>query len=209
MTRLTDSTNVTASQQPHVPYALFADFDFVSGHVYVSSWDRSFTFGGHTYLALGSLGGVDEVTESSGIQSDKLEFTLSGVDNSLLTTVLSEKYHGRDATLYLGYLDATTSNLVTTPEILWEGLMDTMSIKTGTNTSSVRLVCENRLLLWNKKPGWMYTDEHQRMRDSTDLFFNQASTLGNKPVVWGGVNLRQYYDYDKIPYSPPGFPTGY
>jgi hypothetical protein len=188
MTRLTDSANVTASQQPHVSYVLFGDFDFVSGHVRVSSWDRQYTFGGNTYLPFGTLVSVGDVTENSGIQSDQLQFTLSGVDNSLLTTVLAEKYHGRDATLYFGYLDSNY-NLVTTPEILWEGIMDTMAIKTGANTSTILLTCENRLILWNKNCGWLYTDEHQRIRDSTDLFFNQSAALVNKTIHWGSQPL--------------------
>lgn len=199
MTRFTDAANVTASQQPHVPYAIFADLDFASGHVYLSSWDRPYTFGGNTYQALGKLGNVGEVTESAAIQSEKLQLTLTGVDNSLLTTVLAEKYHNRDATLYLGYLDSNY-NLVTTPEILWEGLMDVMSIKTSTNTSTVNLICENRLLLWNRNAGWMYTDEHQRMRDSTDVFFNQVAAIANKIISWGSEVLNPNHP---TPFTPP------
>lgn len=205
MTRLVDSTNVTASQQMHVPYVLLADFDFVSGHLRLCSWDRPYSFGGNTYLAAGSLAGIGEVTEGNGINSEQLEFTISGVDNSVLTTVLAEKYHGRDAILYLGYLNPVTYDLAATPEILWEGFMDTMSIKTDVNVSTVRLVCENRLLLWNKASEWKYTDEHQRLINASDTFFNLVSSIVNKTITWAGqaANLGSLPKTFRPPISPP------
>lgn len=186
MTRLTDANNTTAATQPHVPYVLFGDFDFVSGHVRVSSWNKAFTFSSNTYDPLGGLVNVGDVTEEGGTASQKLEFTLSGIPANIITTVLAEKYHGRAATLYVGFLDAS-EQLVSTPEVLWEGLMDVMTLRCEASESLASLVCENRLVRWKDKIGLNYSDEHQRRVDATDEFFALVDTLANKSVTWGGV----------------------
>lgn len=186
MTRFADTDNSTAVEESHVAYVLFGDFDFVSGHLRVSSWNKSFPVAGNTYDGLGQFVGIGDVTEEGGTASQKLEFTLSGIPGSLVTTVLAEKYHGRPATLYVGFLDAD-DKLKADPEIIWEGLMDVMTLNCESEGSTVSLVCENRLVRWKDKIGLLYTDEHQRRIDATDEFFALVDTLANKSVTWGGV----------------------
>lgn len=186
MTRFTASENQAATEQPHIPYVMFADFDFPSGHVRANSGARSYTFGGNTYEPLGKLAGIGPVKESADLSPEKLEFTLSGVDNSLVLTTLGEKYHGRSANLYVGYCN-DQGDLVTTPALLWEGDMDVMSIRTEESSSVIGLVCENRLVLWSTASGWLYSHEHQRILfpSAGDLFFNLVETLTDKVAKWG------------------------
>lgn len=189
MTRFALTANQDATELPHVPYVLLAEFDFASGFVRVNSADRSYTHQSNVYGALGVLGSIGPVKENGNLSPEKLEFQLSGVDNSLLTTTLTEDYHGRDARLWVGYLNAETYALVTTPQIIWEGFMDVMSIRAEQNSSVISLVCENRLIRWNDASDWLYTQEHQRLFDATDDFFNKVATLGNKVVKWRGAKI--------------------
>lgn len=189
MTRFALSANQDATELPHVPYVLFAEFDFASGFVRANSSDRSLTHLGNVYSAIGTLGGVGPVKENGNLSPEKLEFQLSGVDNSLITTTLTEDYHGRDARLWVGYLNAESYVLVTTPQILWEGFMDVMTIRTEQNTSVISLVCENRLIRWNDAADWLYTDEHQKLFDTTDNFFDQVALLPNKEIKWRGEHV--------------------
>lgn len=186
MTRLTASENRTASAAAVVPYVCFAAFDFPSGVVRLNSSERSYTFSSNTYLGAGSLAGVSAVKESADGGPDKMEFTLSGVDNSLIVTTLTEKYHGRSVEFYVGYVDQNT-DLVATPHLLWEGRMETMAIRTGVNTSVIRLVAQNRNIIWSKTAGWLYTHEHQQLLTAlgTDLFFDQVNNMQDKVVRWG------------------------
>jgi hypothetical protein len=184
MTRFAIPANSTAVTQPHVPYVLLVQFDFVSGFVRVNSSDRSFIHQGNTYGGLGTLGAIGGVKENETLTPEKLEFQLSGVDNSLLSTTLTEDYHGRDATLWIGYL-TNDLQFVGTPEILWEGYMDVMTIRTESNASTISLVCENRLIRWNNAADFLYTYEHQILFDATDKFFDQVALLPNKSVRWG------------------------
>jgi len=185
VTRFALTANEDAASLPHVTYVLLAEFEFSSGTVRLNSGVRTYTHQGNEFGAVGKLAGIGPVRENGNLHPDKLDFQLSGVDNSLIATTLTEDYHGRDVRLWVGYLNAETLDLVTTPQLIWEGLMDVMTIRTETGSSIITLTCENRLIRWNKSAGWLYTQEHQRLFDSTDDFFNQVSVIQNKVVTWG------------------------
>jgi hypothetical protein len=184
MTRFASSQNAAAAAGVHVPYGLFADFDFPSGHVRLTSCGRSYTFGGNTYEAVGKLASIGDISESGDLLPDGLNFGLSGFDNSILRTVLTEKYHGRSAVLYVGYMD-NAGNLVDTPHLLWEGRMDVMASHSEAGGASVNLACESRLVIWNVASGWLYTDEHQRVLGGiADAFLDKVSSIQNRVVKW-------------------------
>lgn len=190
MTRFAAAALETAAEQPHVPYVIFADLDFVSGHVRLNSSDRALEFGGNVYLGGGELVGMGEVVESAALNPEKISLTLSGVDNALIAKVLTESYHGRSATLYMSYLGADGA-LVATPEMLWEGRMDSMGIETSRGSSVIEVICESRLIIWNESVELLYTHEHQGLLTAlgTDDFFNRVVELADKVVKWGGQSV--------------------
>jgi hypothetical protein len=184
VTRFSVTANADAVVLPHIPYVMFADFDFASGHIRLNSFDREFSFGSNTYTGLGRLVGIGPVKETADLSADRLDFSLTHVPNSTMADTLTQTYHGRSASLYVGYL-GDSNTLVGTPHLLWEGLMDSLKVRTEEGSSIINLVCENRLMLWNKSTGWLYTHEHQREFDPDDLFFNQVASLQNKVAKWG------------------------
>lgn len=186
MTRFADTTMEAAGELPHVPYVMLAEFDFASAFVRVNSADRPFQHQGNTYEAIGKLGGIGSVKENGELNPEKTEYTLTGVDNSLITTTLTENYHYRAARLWVAYVDPVTLTMLHTPRLLREDRMDVMTIRTEPNVSSISLVCENSLIRWNESAGWLYTHEHQIVFDSTDAFFNQVALIANKVVKWRG-----------------------
>lgn len=190
MTRFAAAALETAAEQPHVPYVIFADLDFVSGHVRLNSSDRALEFGGNVYLGGGELVGMGEVVESAALNPEKISLTLSGVDNALIAKVLTESYHGRSATLYMSYI-GNDGALVATPEMLWEGRMDSMGIETSRGSSVIEVICESRLLIWNESVELLYTHEHQGLLTAlgTDDFFNRVVELADKVVKWGGQSV--------------------
>jgi hypothetical protein len=64
-----------------------------------------------------------------------------------------------------------------------------LTIKSSANSSQINLAAENRLILWDQSAGWLYTQEHQRLIDATDNFFDQVNSLATKAVVWGYQNV--------------------
>lgn len=209
MSRFSSSINAAAVQQPHVDYVCFLELDFVSGTIYCSSADRPIVWGGATWLGLGTMASISDISETTDVASQMLQFTLSGVDTGLINTTLAEKYHNRTAELYVGFLDRNNA-LLDTPELIWSGFMDVLTIKTQGGSSVLVLDCENRLVLWNQSAGWLYTQEHQRLIDSTDNFFDQVNSLASKTVVWGnsGVDTAAPAPPTGNPFLPGGGQTG-
>jgi hypothetical protein len=189
VTRFSVAANANAVVLPHVPYVLFTDFDFVSGHIRLNSFDREFSFGSNTYTGLGNLVGIGPVKETADLSADHLDFSLTHVPNSAMADTLTQTYHGRSASLYVGYLNDDLA-LVGTPHLLWEGRMDSLKVRSEEGSSIINLVCENRLVLWNKSAGWLYSHEHQREFDPDDLFFDQVASLPNKVAKWGEETVR-------------------
>jgi hypothetical protein len=187
MTRFALADNEAAASRSHVPYVLLAEFDFASGFLRVNSGVRSYEHNGETYLGTGSLASVGPVRENGNLSPEKVEFQLA-VDTSLLSTVLTEDYHARGVSLWVGYLNESL-DLITTPQLIWEGLMDVMMIRTDANTSIISLTCENRLINWNKSSGWLYTDEHQKLFDPDDEFFSKIAVIQNLSLKWGGKTV--------------------
>jgi hypothetical protein len=185
MTRFALTANATASALPHVAYVLFAEFDFASGFIRLNSGDRPYVNGGNTYQPFGSLASIGSVKENGELIPESLEFTLPGVDPALITTALTENFVGRSVTLWVGLLDDDLQ-LVTTPQILWQGLMDQMNIQREKDTATIQLICENRLVRWQKANGMLYTHEHQRLIDATDDILSFVALMVNRVLKWGG-----------------------
>lgn len=190
MTRFSASAMTTAAEQPHVPYVMFADLDFLSGHVRVNSSNIAIEFSGNVYAGGGQLVGMGDVVESAALNPEKISLSLAGVDNALVSTVLTESYHGRSATLYIVFLNAA-GEMVATPPVLWEGSMDSMGIETDVGSSTIELIAENRLVIWNQASNLLYSDEHQGLltANPTDSFFNRSPELVDKTVKWGGQSV--------------------
>jgi hypothetical protein len=185
VTRFSSAPNAAAVALRHVDYVLFVDFDFASGHIRLNTSGSALTFGSNTYAGLDTKAvvGIGPVKESADLSADKLEFTLANVPTTTMADTLTQVYHGRSASLYIGYLQNAV--LVDTPHLLWEGRMDRLLVRSEEGGSSISLICENRLVLWGRASGWMYTDEHQREFSAFDAFFDQVASLPNKVARWG------------------------
>jgi hypothetical protein len=188
MSRFTLTANSDATEQDHVPYVLLCSLDFTSGVIRLNSSDRSYVHAGNTYSPFGSLASIGPVKENGELVPESLEFTLPGVDSSLITTALTENYVGRAVSLWVAYLDDNLQ-FVATPQIIWEGFMDQMNIQGGEDkTATIQLICESRLIRWGKSSGWLYTHEHQRLVDATDDFLSYVALMVNRLLKWGGFS---------------------
>ncbi|MDQ5975733.1 MAG: hypothetical protein QG661_2942, partial [Actinomycetota bacterium] len=112
-----------------------------------------------------------------------LRMTLSGIDSSLITTAMTEEYQGRSATIYLAFVNPETNALVDTPETVWEGRMDSMSIEISRGQATINLSCEPRL---RREPRIArYSSEDQQLAYATDTFFDLVMTIPTFKGFWG------------------------
>lgn len=180
-----DAATLTAAQQDSIAPVLFAKLEFDSGDVLAHSGVGNLTFGGDTYLGVGQFGAVSMAEEASDLSRTPITLTLSNIDQSMGAIVLGEHYQGRRATIYLGYLDLTTRQLVGDPAILYRGRMDTADIQQD-NTFTVTVSIESRFAAWDKPLVRRYNNADQQTRYSGDKGLEFVEQAAEKQIVWGG-----------------------
>jgi hypothetical protein len=119
MTRFSGGTNQTWADRPHCPYVLLVEFDFASGFVRLNSGVRTYQHNSNNFFALGTFGSIGNVRENGNLSPEKLEFQLSGVNNSLVGVTLTEDYHNRPVSLWVGYVHETSRRHILSGKASW------------------------------------------------------------------------------------------
>ncbi|HET9701763.1 MAG TPA: LamG domain-containing protein, partial [Burkholderiales bacterium] len=79
-------------------------FDAPTGTLYLSDFPRPIVYGGNTYLGAGYLLGVSAVQETTEAVIHTLSATFSGVDQTWIANVLTEKFMDRRLVLRRGFV---------------------------------------------------------------------------------------------------------
>ncbi|WP_152051833.1 hypothetical protein [Tautonia marina] len=185
-TRDAATATLTAAEQDLILPVLFAKLEFDSGDVLAHSWLGEITWGGDTYLGIGQFGGVSPAGEPSDLSRSGLSLTLSNIPGAMGALVLGEYYQRRRATLYLGYLDQTTMQLVDDPVIVYRGRMDNSRIKQDGKTFTVTVNVESAFAAWDKPQIRRFNNAYQQSVYPGDRGFEFAEQAADKQVVWGG-----------------------
>lgn len=188
MTRWTSTNNANAAQKTTLAMVTLADLDFSDGTVRVNDAFVSLTFSGNTYQGLGDYGSIDVVEESTEVIAKTITLSLSGVPGTLLTEAMTQDYQGRTVTLYIGICDVNTLTFVDTPETIWEGRMDYMTVELSQGATSIHLKCENRL---NREPlVARMTDTDQQLAFPGDTFFDLLWMIPYATAGWGATSVQ-------------------
>lgn len=183
MSRWASSLNEAAADADDLRGCFLIDLAFDSGHVRACDAEFDLTFDGNTYFGVGQFAAFDGVEESLEFVAKGLRLTMTGVDTGLIGAIRTEKYQRRRATLYVAMLTQDNA-LVDTPEVVWSGYMDVMTLETGGPTSQIVLQCEHRLR--NVPPYSRWSDGDQQGRSPGDQFFNMTHLVDGYVSNWGG-----------------------
>jgi hypothetical protein len=179
-----DVATEAASEAAVIEPVFFVKLAFDAGDVNFHSRIGDITWGGDTYTGTGALGGIDRIEEDSELARTPVSMTLSGLPTTLIAALLTENYQGRLATIYIGYFDTTTKQLVADPIILYRGLMDTPTFAQG-STLSITLSVESRFAQWDRPLSRRYNNADQQgfFPGDTGMSFVEQST--EKQIAWG------------------------
>ena len=189
MTREISPQAAQAGAAEVVRVLVLALFDFGSGPVRITSapYDVAYDLDADgvaevwaTTLGMGTVSGVEEGTET---QAYGITCTLSGIPQEAISLALQENPQGRQAYLWLAFLDAE-HRIIPTPVLIFSGRMDTMPIEIGT-TAELTLSVESRLADWDRIRGGRYTDAEQQRRCPGDRFFQFTASAVDKELTWG------------------------
>jgi len=141
-----------------------------------------------TYLGLGNLVNISQVTESADTKANGMTISASGLNTDILSTALSQTQQGVVVNIYFGVL-TTTSNaqaIVDTPYEIFSGFVDTVTINEQGDTSSITFDIESKLISLERPLDFRYTDQDQKHYFPNDKGLEFVDDIQNKEIVWGG-----------------------
>jgi len=184
----------TQHQQPVVGAVYLVELAFSQGTQRLATWPLSVTSGGYTWLGLGTLLGVRNLSESADSGTEKLEVSLSIADTAMLAATLGsvEGYRGKRARVYLQLL-TETGQPAGTPVLRWSGYMDKVSTsrktpegdEEGEVLGEIVLGCSRAgLARARNREGLRLTHAQQQLSHPGDTGLRYVRSLIQNPALW-------------------------
>jgi hypothetical protein len=166
------------------PFHLVA-IDFDDTPIYITDAWTNITWDGHVFSALGHFLGFSDIEESLELQVANLTAQLSGVDQSLVSAVLTENYIDRPLRIYKGFLDANMA-VVADPVLIFAGRMDAPVIEENPDdgTCTVSVSASNAWVDFERKSGRHTNHEEQQIFFPGDKGFEFVSEITSE-ITWG------------------------
>src|SRR5690348_15578258 len=122
------SAFIAAIESGMIRPAFLVEANFTSGPLNVWSGKGDLTWNGITWTGVGQFGAVSTVEEGSTVEARGVTLTMSGIDVTLLTGIMTEFQVGLAATVWLALFDATPA-IIANPVIAFRGRMDQPTIE--------------------------------------------------------------------------------
>ena len=167
----------------NLPIALFFTGTFATGPVYMWTGYGSVDWNGHTWLGIGTLGGIGPISEASKVEAKGFSVMLSGIDPTTLSNVLGEFVLGLPMTLYIAGLNE--GSIIAEPLTAFAGRMDKPTIDIDGKTATISINCESRFVDMNASVDRRYTADDQQRDFPGDLGFNFVNAIQEMTIYWG------------------------
>jgi len=193
---ITGSTEITKLSTHHVGVAYLIKFEFDSGTVYYTNFDKPIVWDGHTWTPTNVTPQVSGLKETASLASQDLNISLSPVSQDTVSLALGapEEYRGRTCTIYMAVLDDTLA-LVGTPKIRWYGFMDSIQVATEVTDDGVvggiNIKCENGTNSLSRIKTFRMNNMQQQLRVPGDKGFEYIERLIAEPITWLSVKFQR------------------
>jgi len=177
------TTVVENALDDDVVYPFFAvELIFDSGPLRLWTGVGEATIDGDTYVGTGNLLNISSIEETTELAVRGATITLSGVPSEVISLALQSAYQGRVCNIYFGMVDGNTYSNLTQ---IFSGYMDEMNIEETSETSTIELKVENKLIDLERARTRRYTSAYQKSVYPGDLGLDFVESLQDKKVVWG------------------------
>lgn len=136
-----------------------------------------------TYSASDFILGMSNFTEETDITKTSLTISLSGANQTFISTVLNENVINDSVTIYRGFLDNTNS-LISDPFLLYDGQIDSFSISESETSSTVSLAVVSHWADFEKTSGRKTNNNSQQRFFSADVGMDFSSETV-QDIKWG------------------------
>lgn len=181
---------LTALQSGALAMAMMVTMEFTGGtlRVNTSRYElEDLESPPNTFIGVGLVGKIeqieDKVQEISGIQ-----YTLSGVDVSLVAIALGEQVRGRPVKFELALFDAETHDVLDISQI-WAGTMSTMGIRIDSGLATIVITCEHRGVIFSRPRPLRYTDNDQQKLFPGDRCLEFIVSQSQTQDVWPAASF--------------------
>ena len=136
-----------------------------------------------TYTSSAFLISLPSFEEQTDITKTSLNLTLSGADQTFISTVLNENVVNDSVTIFRGLLDSNNS-IIADPILLYSGNIDTFVVSETETESSVQLTIVSHWADFEKKSGRKTNNSSQQRFFSSDvgMDFSSQTVLD---IKWG------------------------
>ena len=136
-----------------------------------------------TYSPSSFIMGISNFTEETDISRQTLDLTLSGADQTFISTCLNENVVNDAVTIFRAFLDDSNS-IINDPFILYKGTIDTFQITEKDKESNIVLKIVSHWADFEKTSGRKTNNTSQQRFFSTDvgMDFSSETVLD---IKWG------------------------
>lgn len=193
---ITGGAEISRLSDRHVPILYLIKLELTTETLYLTNWDQSIEWDGEIWQALNITPRVSNLSESSNLESQALDISLSPISSEMLSLALGQvdEYRGKPCSIYMAVLN---DNFVPVgdPVLRWYGYMDTMTIATNADESgmsgAVNLRCETGMHSLGRLKTYRMNNAQQQARVPGDKGFEYVERLMSEPYTWLSVKFQQ------------------
>ena len=163
---------------------MLVEATFTNETIYVWNGLGAIAWNGQTWIGIGTLGSVSSIEEGTTVEARGITLTMSGIDPSLLSDVLSNYQVGLPVSVYLGFFDSP-GHLLADPLVSFAGRMDQPTLQADGQTASIAINCESKLLDLNVSVERRYTNEDQQLDYPGDRGLEFVNSIQEVTIYWG------------------------
>nr|BAR20257.1 phage minor tail protein L [uncultured Mediterranean phage uvMED] len=136
-----------------------------------------------TYSSSSFIMGISNFTEETDVTKTSLTLSLSGADQTFISTVLNESVVNDSVDIFRGLLNSSNA-LVADPFLLYSGTIDSFTISESKNSSNVNLQIVSHWADFDKTNGRKTNNTSQQRFFSADVGMDFSSETV-QDIKWG------------------------
>ena len=139
------------------------------------------------YVGVGNLGSVSAIPESSNIQANIINLTLSGINTNTISTAIQTAYQGKDCSIEIGLRDTMANGgSILDTVVIFSGFIDNMSLDIS-DTATITVSVVDKLVRFDKASNRRFNHADQQKEYASDDAFIYQDSLKEQLLVWGGT----------------------
>ena len=168
----------------------FFKFSFSGGDVYYTTAPHNVSWNSQTWVGIGGALGFEAVVETGDLKGNGTDMILSGVNQVIISILLSENYIGRDIEIWHGHINSSGTIVSDPVNIFLGGMNGGFTIResfepSAPGTVTIKGRMQDRIASLSRVRGIQANKHsHQKVFPDDEFFSHVAKTVGKK-LIWG------------------------